>query len=48
MDIHTCSLSCFYGMMDNLKLSKTAPNISIFSLLTRVPIFFSSAAARYR
>lgn len=35
----------FFLIIDNLNLYRTAPDISIFSLLTRVQIVFSSAAA---
>lgn len=40
--------SCFYGMTDNLKLYRTAPDISIFNLLTRVQIIFAAAYYRWK
>lgn len=46
--IHRHTQSSISGTTDNLKLYRTAPHISIFSVLTRVQIIFSSAAAHYR
>lgn len=43
--IYTHTLKGFFLIIDNLNLYRTAPDISIFSLLTGVQIVFSSAAA---
>lgn len=43
--IYTYTLRGFFLIIDKLNLYRTAPDISIFSLLTTVQIVFSLAAA---